>query len=439
MERKQTDYFRFTLLSILGIVLFFVPVIGGSAPIVWASGQFKALLGRWVVLLPVLSCLSLAVFVVLGKGLRLEPFRKYLEREGPVKVGFFFSTALLIILILLGVGPAPLQDPNVGGKVLELASTVMTTIILAGWGVVFILKSGVVEFVSILVEPVMRPLFRLPGEAAVNCLSSFVSSASVGVYFTEQYYLSKSYTQREACSVIVSFSVISVGYMGVLVSMAGIEGMYSQVILWSFILVLVMAMICVRIPPLSLKPEIYADGTPQTPAMRRPEKMTFSQRWRKALDAGAEKSREFTWKAFWGSLVSALCFAQKIIGVMITCVVLVLTLVHYTPLFQWLGKPIAPILALLGLPDAAKIAPSVLIGIVEVSLPSISIAGQGVAPQSAFFVVLLSVIQIIFFTEAGNAMLGSQVPIRLKDLLLTFVVRTALGIPLAALVSHLVF
>ena len=80
-----------------------------------------------------------------------------------------------------------LQDPNVGGKVLELASTVMTTIILAGWGVVFILKSGVVEFVSILVEPVMRPLFRLPGEAAVNCLSSFVSSASVGVYFTEQY------------------------------------------------------------------------------------------------------------------------------------------------------------------------------------------------------------------------------------------------------------
>lgn len=85
-----------------------------------------------------------------GKGLRLEPFRKYLQREGPVKVGFFFSTALLIVLILLGVGPAPLQDPNVGGKVLELASTVMTTIILAGWGVVFILKSGVVEFVSIL-------------------------------------------------------------------------------------------------------------------------------------------------------------------------------------------------------------------------------------------------------------------------------------------------
>ena len=69
MERRQTDYFRFTLLSVLGIVLFFVPVIGGSAPIVWASGQFKALLGRWVVLLPVLSCLSLAVFVVLGKSI----------------------------------------------------------------------------------------------------------------------------------------------------------------------------------------------------------------------------------------------------------------------------------------------------------------------------------------------------------------------------------
>ena len=95
MERKQTDYFRFNLLSVLGIVLFFVPVIGGSAPIVWASAQFKVLLGQWVTLLPVLSCLSLAIFAILGKGLKMEPFRHYLEREGPVKVGFFFSTALL--------------------------------------------------------------------------------------------------------------------------------------------------------------------------------------------------------------------------------------------------------------------------------------------------------------------------------------------------------
>ena len=55
-----------------------------------------------------------------------------------------------------------------------------------------------------------------------------------------------------------------------------------------------------------------------------------------------------------------------------------MTLVHHTPVFTWLGYPIAPVLRLLGLPDAAQIAPAVLLGFIEVSLPAISVS-TGVA------------------------------------------------------------
>lgn len=76
-----------------------------------------------------------------------------------------------------------LENPEIGGKILNLGSTVFITIAVAGSLVIFIIRSGLVEFIAVLMEPIMQPVFRLPGEAAVNILSSFVSSASVGVYF----------------------------------------------------------------------------------------------------------------------------------------------------------------------------------------------------------------------------------------------------------------
>jgi len=91
------------------------------------------------------------------------------------------------------------------------------------------------------------------------------------------------------------------------------------------------------------------------------------------------------------------------------------------------------------LPNADVIASCPLLGFIEVSLPAISIAGQGVALKSAFFVVLLSMIQIVFMTEAGNAMLGSSMKVSFKDLFLIFVVRTIIAIPLVAIVVNFMF
>ena len=66
-----------------------------------------------------------------------------------------------------------------------MAGTVFMTVSICGWLIVFILKSEIVEFCGILLEPLMRPLFKLPGAAAVNYLSSFVVSAAVGVFMTD--------------------------------------------------------------------------------------------------------------------------------------------------------------------------------------------------------------------------------------------------------------
>lgn len=439
MEKAtKRDVMRFAVLGLIGIFLYFIPVSGSSVPVVLIVNFIKGILGdnlKYVVLF----ALALLVAIIIGaRFFKNEACAKYLGNVSTYKQIHYCVALLVVLAVWFNLPPAAIfADPNIGGQVLTLAGTVMSTVSICGWFIVFVLKSGIVEFFGTLLEPLMRPLFKMPGAAAVNCLSSYVVSAAVGVYMTDQYYESKVYTQREATATAaaVCFSTISVGYIGVLSSIGGIENMYGTLLLLTFVMVFVMTVITVRIPPLSRVPNTYIDGSAE------PADAASSQegsRFQRAVNAAALRSRDFTMAEFWKSLVSALKFAQTIIAYMIPIVIVTLSLVHLTPLFTWLGKPIAPVLSLLGLPDAAAVAPAVLLGFIEVSLPAISVS-TGVAAQSVFFVVMLSISQIIFMTEAGNAMLGSKMKISFGALVVNFVVRTVICIPIIALLSHLLF
>ncbi len=61
------------------------------------------------------------------------------------------------IMMVSGRGPDFILDDDVGGLAMSLAGSVMLTVTIAGWLVVFIMKSGVVEFIGTLLEPIMRP------------------------------------------------------------------------------------------------------------------------------------------------------------------------------------------------------------------------------------------------------------------------------------------
>ena len=426
---------KFFVLSIVGMILFFLPVWQKEIPVVVIINGTKGLFGDRLESVAVTAILLLA----LGCGispLRVgEGIRVYFAGAGLRR--FFWAGALVIVFLKLFQAPVFfLQNPEIGGRILKLGSTIFITIAIAGGLVIFITHSGLVEFIAVLMEPLMKPVFRLPGEAAVNIISSFVSSASVGVYLSEQYYKKGIYTTRQVCSVVVNFSVVSVGYIGVIASLAGVEGQYGALLAASFISVLLMGAVMIRIPPLSGMEDRGYKG-----AVRKEEKAEFTEsgnRLLTAVEAGCRCAEGFTLESLLRNAGQSLLFAQKIVGVMVPAVTLALTLVHYTPIFTWLGEPLVPLLSFVRVPDAALAAPSVLIGIVEVSLPSILIGRTAAGAQTRFFVALLSIIQIVFFSEAGNAILASEIPIGFKKLVGIFLIRTLIGIPIAAFFAWLV-
>lgn len=53
------------------------------------------------------------------------------------------------------------------------------------------------EFIGVLVQPIMRPVFKTPGRSAIDAVASFVGSYSLGLLITNRVYKEGKYTARE--------------------------------------------------------------------------------------------------------------------------------------------------------------------------------------------------------------------------------------------------
>ena len=59
--------------------------------------------------------------------------------------------------------------------------------------------------------------------------------------------------------------------------------------------------------------------------------------------------------------------------------------------------------------------------------------------MSIFFVIVLSTVQIIFFTESANAMMQTDLDLKFPELVVIFLIRTLIAIPIVAAFAHILF
>jgi len=106
--------------------------------------------------------------------------------------------------------------------------------------------------------------------------------------------------------------------------------------------------------------------------------------------------------------------------------------------FQIFSEPLIPIMSALGIPNAELVAPATLVGITEMYVPVLLVTEA--APKARFFVGVLAISQLIFFSSVGPMIMDmfKDVPIRFRDLVALFVMRTIILVPLIAAITHLV-
>jgi nucleoside recognition membrane protein YjiH len=437
---KSRNATKFLVCSAVGVFLFFV-TINGRVPMVHIMGAIQGALGYgvqfWFVMFSIVAVLVFSIYCRFGSNvpaLLKDTYRK----DNAFSYLTYVTAAIFSIMVVFNIGPKEILDPGIGASSLEIACDSFFAIMVAGTLVAFITEFGFIEFLGKLVEPLMRLIYRLPGKASVDAIASFVIAPAAGVMITNDLYRKNVYTDREAASVSTNFSIASLGGFAFLSAIAGIGGEFTKVVGSALLCVFVMAAIMIRIPPLSRKKNRYFDGREQLDEARRPGRYS-ADLLKLAYQEGMAKAAETSFSVFLTQMRSSFMFGIKVNAFIMSLSTICLLVANYTSITEWIAIPMAPLLRIFGLADADSIAASSIVGILALSLPATLIKGKAIATASAFFVIVLSTCQIIFFTESANAMLESDIPLNFWDLVTLFFLRTVFLIPMVALLARLLY
>lgn len=440
------DFLKFLIPSLIGMLFFIVPITseeGFTIPIAFLSNQLIDLIGTFV---PGLAVAMMGLSIV--GSLLLFTARPIFITESPYLSSLFSVTPFWFAMRIIGfiaglltlfvIGPEMITSEYTGGLLLnDLIPILFATFLFAGMLLPLLLNFGLLEFVGTLLMKVMRPLFLLPGRASLDSLASWVGDATIGILLTTKQYEEGYYTKREASVIATTFSVVSITFTIVVLTYMDLDQYFLQYYGAIVLSGIVAALIMPRIYPLSKKADTPYEKTELQSEEPVPSNMSIFK-W--ALAQALTKSRSS--KGFVDTVKdgfkNVLDMWLGVLPVVMAVGTIALIIAEYTPFFTIIGKPFEPILMLLQVPEAAEAAQTMVVGFADMFLPAV--LGSGIESELTRFVIAtVSVTQLIYMSEVGGLLLGSKLPISFLDLVLIFLLRTAITLPIIVGIAHLVF
>ena len=196
----------------------------------------------------------------------------------------------------------------------------------------------------------------------------------------------------------------------------------------------VVSAITARLWPLSSIPDTYYTG--EKTAEPEYTGNLLARAWQAGVDTAAKT--EALPKLVWSNLYAGLNMAFNVIPSIMSVGLLGLVLAEFTPLFDWFGYVFYPFFKIFGVQQAALAGKAAAISLPEMFLPAILIA-KSATPLVKFVIAVVSISEILFFSASIPCVMGTDIPIKLKDILVIWFERVVLSIvitvPLAMLLG----
>lgn len=440
---KISSFFKFFIPSIIGILLFMIPInIGGEVtiPVAFLSNYTVNLLGDILPLIAVLLILISALGSILVKF--IKPENKVLNELFSVSPIWLFARITgmtLAIMSYFKIGPEFIWSESTGSMILFDLLPVLTSIFLfAGLFLPLLLNHGLLEFVGALFTKIMRPIFKLPGRSSIDCITSWLGDGTIGILLTSKQYEEGFYTKKEAAIIGTSFSAVSITFSLMVISQVGLSHMFVPFYITVTLAGIIAAIIISRIPPLSRKPDTYIDGSSKKGDIDLiPDGYTtFSWGLHNALNK-AEKNSSIK-NILLDGFKNVLDMWIGVLPVVMAMGGIAVIIAEYTTFFQLLGMPFIPLLELLRIPEAVQASQTLVVGFADMFIPSV-LASSIESEITRFIIAATSVTQLIYMSEVGGLLLGSKIPVNLKDLIIIFIQRTLVTLPIITLIANIIF
>lgn len=442
---KDKRFYRFLIPSLIGVFLFVTPLKQDgnlTIPIAMIANWLESLMSDFSLWLVWALINISAVVTILHKIFKFSFLKRNPKLDALFGIrGFWFVVRMigfvLINMIAFGIGPEFLIGGDTGGFVTnDLLPLLICVFFLGGMLLSLLVNYGLLDLLGAMLIRVMRPLFKLPGRSALNCVASWLGDGSLGVMMTSKQYEEGFYSKREATVVATTFSAVSITFCLVVISQVGLAHMFLPFYLVVTFAGIIAALIVPRIPPLSRIPDTYYTESASREDV--PAGMTAGQYGLQLALAKAETSPGL--KGFFKEgIENVMDMLFGTIPVILAMGTTALIIAEYTPIFQYLGVPFIPLYNLLQIPEAEQASQTVIVGFADMFLPSVIAAETIESEMTRFVVAGTSVTQLLYMSEIGCIIMGSKVPVSFVKLFIIFLERTLVTLPIIALFAHLLF
>ena len=428
-----SDLLRFLIFSLVGLFVFFFPLtIDGTRTI-----SLDHLVSAIIAAGKGTQYLNFYTIVILTIG-ALIPFSSGQWRTSWTATIFSCFKVLGLIagvLAITGGGPSWLQAPNVLPFLYhKLVIKVGFIVPVGAFFLACLVNFGLMEFFGVLMRPIMRPIFKTPGRAAIDAVASFVGSYSLALLITDKVYRQGKYTAREACIIATGFSTVSATFMVVVATQLGLMHQWNGYFWSTLLITFLVTAITLRIPPLSRKSDNRFEEMSAEDEEGKGEGFILTRAYREGVQAAAKAPPFF--HCLKSSVFSGFRMVQVILPTILSVGLIGLLLANYTPLFSLLGGLFYPVCYVLRIPESWLAAEACAVSITEMFVPAILVS---VAPLMTRYVVgVVSVSSILFFSASIPCIVATKIPITIPELVIIWFERTILSIVLAVPVYWLV-
>lgn len=435
---------RFLLPSLIGVLFFLTPMYVDGKITVGMAVFGDWIVAQWKPQLPLAAACFMAISVILTLVFLRRSWYQRVEWLGRhlTPHPFWFSLRVFglvaAVCFLTGVGPDFLTDDNTSGTMLTgLLPITMTYLGIATFFLPLLTDFGLMEMVGVMMSKVFKRVFQLPGRSAIDALASWMGSGPVGIFITSQQYERGFYSAREAAIISTNFSVVSVSFSLVVINFIGLGEWFVPYYATVLLIGLIAALITPRLRPLSRVPDRLIGDRENTGQQEFASGQTlWSAAMTKALNR-AEKApgpKQLLQQSLRNIMEIWFSLTPVVMGLGTAALVIA----EYTPVFTLLAYPFELLLSLLQLPEADKAAATMLVGFADMFLPAV-IGASIDSELSRFVIAVVSVSQLIYMSEVGVLIIKSKIPLGFIDILQIFLIRTAIALPIAAMVAHLLF
>lgn len=427
---NQGSVWKFLIFSFVGIFVFFISVEFNGNSTIPLDHIVTGLESNF----PTLAAIYALIVITAGA---IRPFYNKSWNENAVETTFSFLKILGLaaaILVYLGVGPAWLLYQDIGGFLFnKLVIPVGLIVPVGAIFLAFLVDFGFIEFIGVIMRPIIRPLFKTPGRSAVDAVASFVGSYSIALLITDKVFKEGKYTIKEAAIIATGFSTVSATFMIIVAKTVGIMDLWGLYFWTTLIVTYLVTAITVRLKPISSKPDQYITKEGH------PEEITTENIFKNAWQAGVQSAGETEGVAenVANNFKAGLKMVMSILPSIMSVGLIGLLLAYFTPVFDYAAYIFYPVTRLLQLPEPMLVAKASAVGITEMFIPALLVTDASIITR--FVIGVLSVSEILFFSASIPCILATDIPISIPEIIVIWFERTVLTLLIVTPIAFMLF